>query len=70
MGKCFCNKTRNRSELVPAKTADFDSVFIDNEIPKAAKIIDIGGGDSYLIDNLLEMGYSNLFLLDISENAI
>ncbi len=44
--------------------------FIDNEIPKAAKIIDIGGGDSYLIDNLLEMGYSNLFLLDISENAI
>ena len=44
--------------------------FIDNNIPKDAKIIDIGGGDSYLIDSLLEMGYENLFLLDISENAI
>ncbi|MFY8181364.1 MAG: class I SAM-dependent methyltransferase [Flavobacterium sp.] len=44
--------------------------FIENSIPKEAKIIDIGGGDSYLIDNLLEMGYQNLFLLDISANAI
>ena len=44
--------------------------FIDNQIPKTAKIIDFGGGDSYLIDNLLEMGYTDLFLLDISANAI
>lgn len=40
------------------------------KVPKDAKIIDIGGGDSYLIDNLLELGYTNLFLLDISEAAI
>jgi 2-polyprenyl-3-methyl-5-hydroxy-6-metoxy-1,4-benzoquinol methylase len=46
------------------------SFFKDNAIPKDAKIIDIGGGDSYLIDTLLEMGYTNLYLLDISENAI
>jgi SAM-dependent methyltransferase len=39
-------------------------------IPKDAKIIDIGGGDSYLIDNLLESGYTNLTLLDISSKAI
>lgn len=44
--------------------------FTENNIPKSAKIIDIGGGDSYLIDNLLELGYTNLYLLDISENAI
>lgn len=44
--------------------------FTENNIPKNAKIIDIGGGDSYLIDNLLELGYTNLYLLDISENAI
>lgn len=44
--------------------------FTENNIPKDAKIIDIGGGDSYLIDNLLELGYTNLFLLDISANAI
>ena len=44
--------------------------FIDYKIPKNAKIIDIGGGDSYLIDHLLDLGYTNLSLLDISENAI
>lgn len=44
--------------------------FNENNIPKDAKIIDIGGGDSYLIDSLLDLGYTNLFLLDISANAI
>ena len=44
--------------------------FKNNAIAKDAKIIDIGGGDSYLIDHLLELGYTNLYLLDISENAI
>lgn len=40
------------------------------KVPKEAKIIDVGGGDSYLIDHLLDLGYSNLSLLDISEAAI
>ncbi|MDN3677620.1 class I SAM-dependent methyltransferase [Flavobacterium paronense] len=44
--------------------------FSNNQIPKDARIIDIGGGDSYLIDSLLKLGYTNLYLLDISENAI
>lgn len=45
--------------------------LIENlDIPKGAKIIDIGGGDSYLIDALLKMGYTNVTLLDISSNAI
>jgi len=39
-------------------------------LPKDAKIIDIGGGDSYLIDILLEKGFTNLYLLDISAKAI
>lgn len=40
------------------------------KVAKEAKIIDIGGGDSYLIDSLLDLGYTNLFLLDISSAAI
>ena len=37
---------------------------------KTAKIIDIGGGDSKLVDFLLEAGYENLTVLDISEKAL
>ena len=37
---------------------------------KSAKIIDIGGGDSKLVDYLLAEGYSDLSVLDISEAAI
>lgn len=44
--------------------------FTENNIPKDAKIIEVGGGDSYLIDNLLDLGYTDVTILDISENAI
>ena len=44
--------------------------FERNNIPKTAKILEIGGGDSYLIDNLLEQRFESITLLDISENAI
>jgi SAM-dependent methyltransferase len=37
---------------------------------KTAKIIDIGGGDSKLVDFLLEEGYENVSVLDISANAL
>lgn len=39
-------------------------------LSKEAPIIDIGGGNSFLVDHLLELGYENLTVLDISENAI
>ena len=39
-------------------------------LPKDAKIIDVGGGDSYLVDALLERGFTNITLLDISAKAI
>lgn len=35
-----------------------------------AEIIDIGGGDSNLVDHLLELGYKNISVLDISSHAI
>ncbi len=40
------------------------------KLPQSAKIIDVGGGDSFLVDRLLEMGYRNITVLDISEIAI
>lgn len=68
--KVFSTKQENEVSWYQSKPQTSIHFFTENNIPKEAKIIDIGGGDSYLIDNLLELGYHNLFLLDISENAI
>ena len=38
-------------------------------VPKTASIIDIGGGESRLVDALLDLGYENLTVLDISAEA-
>jgi len=37
---------------------------------KQESIIDIGGGDGFLVDNLLALGYTDITVLDISKNAI
>jgi 2-polyprenyl-3-methyl-5-hydroxy-6-metoxy-1,4-benzoquinol methylase len=45
--------------------------FIDSfGLTKKAKIIDIGGGDSQLVDYLLDKGYENITVLDISCKAL
>lgn len=40
------------------------------QLPLTASIIDIGGGDSLFVDHLLELGYQNITVLDISAAAI
>ena len=35
-----------------------------------AKIIDVGGGDGFFVDELLKLGYTNITVLDVSKNAI
>ncbi len=45
--------------------------FISNlKVAKDVKIIDVGGGDSFLVEFLLDLGYTDITVLDISENAI
>ena len=45
--------------------------YLENlNLSKTANIIDVGGGDSNLIDALLEKGYQNIWVLDISEAAL
>jgi SAM-dependent methyltransferase len=39
-------------------------------LPKSAAIIDVGGGTSTLVDDLLVLGYTDLTVLDISPTAI
>lgn len=51
----------------PKTSIEFVELF---DLPIDANIIDIGGGDSYFVDALLDKGYENIYVLDISENAI
>lgn len=51
----------------PQTSLDFLKQF---DVPKTAKVIDIGGGDSLLVDYLLGLGYEDITVLDISEVAI
>lgn len=45
--------------------------FVEHlNVPEDAKIIDIGGGDSFFVDNLLDLGYNDISVLDISEAAL
>lgn len=39
-------------------------------LPPDARIIDVGGGDSFLADHLLDLGFTNITVLDISGQAI
>ena len=51
----------------PKTSMEFVELF---DLPLNANIIDIGGGDSHFVDALLDKGYENIYVLDISDNAI
>ncbi|MCY1723314.1 class I SAM-dependent methyltransferase [Prolixibacteraceae bacterium Z1-6] len=51
----------------PTVSLEFVKEF---KIPKSEKIIDVGGGDSLLVDHLIELGYNDITVLDISEAAL
>jgi len=65
-------KTKQPNEVswtqeIPKTSLDFIHEF---NLPKSAKIVDIGGGDSNLVDYLLEEGFENITVLDISSAAL
>ena len=52
---------------IPQTSLDF---IYNANLSKDDAIIDVGGGDSFLIDNLINDGFTNLTVLDISKLAI
>jgi 2-polyprenyl-3-methyl-5-hydroxy-6-metoxy-1,4-benzoquinol methylase len=52
---------------VPQTSID---LILEANVSKDAKIIDVGGGDSFLVDHLLRLGFSDVTVLDISSKAI
>jgi ubiquinone/menaquinone biosynthesis C-methylase UbiE len=65
-------KTKNANEVSWTQEKPNISLQLINSfgVPKTAKIIDIGGGDSKLVDYLLAAGYRNITVLDISAEAL
>ncbi len=55
------------TQEIPKTSLEFISSL---KVSKDAKIIDIGGGDSKLVDYLLAAGYINISILDISKEAL
>ena len=51
----------------PKTSMEFAELF---NLPANANIIDIGGGDSHFVDALIDRGYQNIWVLDISVKAI
>ena len=51
----------------PKTSIEFLDLFT---LPLSANIIDIGGGDSHFVDVLIDRGYENIWVLDISAKAI
>ena len=45
-------------------------LFEEYHVPHSARIIDVGGGDSLLVDHLVERGYTDISVLDISAKAL
>ncbi|MEO7265084.1 MAG: class I SAM-dependent methyltransferase [Ferruginibacter sp.] len=66
----FATKAENEVswfQPYPKTSVEFLELF---QLPLTANIIDIGGGDSHLVDALLEKGYQNIWVLDISATAL
>lgn len=52
---------------VPKTSID---LILSTGVDRNANIIDVGGGDSKLADKLLELGFKNISVLDISAKAL
>ncbi len=66
----FATKTETEVswfQTYPKTSVEFLELF---DLPLDANIIDVGGGDSHFVDALLQKGYTNVSVLDISANAI
>ena len=55
------------TESYPQTSIDLIQSF---DLDKKTSIVDIGGGDSILVDALLDLGYLDLSVLDISAKAL
>ena len=54
-------------QKVPTTSLDYVKQL---NLPLTSKIIDIGGGDSFFVDFLLDLGYTDITIVDISATSL
>ncbi len=68
--KIYTTKTPDEVSWTQDKPTTSLRMIQSLHLPKDAAIIDVGGGDSRLVDYLIEDGYEDITVLDISAAAI
>lgn len=68
--KVYHEKKEEQLSWFQAKPEKSLEMIDELHLPATANIIDIGGGESRLADYLLDRGFSNLTILDISSEAL
>jgi len=66
----YKTKQLNQVSWYQPKPETSIEIFNSFNFPKTANIIDVGAGDSFFVDFLLDNNFVNITVLDISENAI
>lgn len=66
----YQSKNENEVSWYQEYPATSINLILKLKLPLSAPIIDIGGGESHLVDALLDLGYTNISVLDISEKAL
>lgn len=66
----YASKSPHEVSWTQAKPQSSLQLIASAGLTKDAKIIDVGGGDSLLVDFLLHKGYENISVLDISMKSL
>jgi ubiquinone/menaquinone biosynthesis C-methylase UbiE len=66
----FTNKNANEVSWTQSYPTISMQFIKEINLPKNAKIIEIGGGESFFVDALIEEGFTNITVLDISAKAL
>jgi 2-polyprenyl-3-methyl-5-hydroxy-6-metoxy-1,4-benzoquinol methylase len=70
LGEDLHRESPGRSQLVPSALETSLALIEQAAAGCSASIIDVGGGESTLVDDLLARGYESVTVLDISQTAI
>jgi len=68
--KVYLDKSENEVSWFQEHPTKSLNLIGELNLPKNASIIDIGGGESRLVDHLLAQGFSDITVLDISDVSL